>query len=113
VGTIQDMDNGDDRGRFRKHADVLRVLSDPTRHEVVHWLVEGPKTVTQITALTGTTKSNISQHLTVLKTYGLVYGERRGREVFFSLTYPQVALACALIDEILLSQAGGPATGSA
>ena len=90
---------------FRRHAEVLHVLSNPVRHEIVHRLAEADRTVGELTALTGASKSNVSQHLALLRAYGLVEAERSGRSITYSLTYPQLADACRLIDEILLDQA--------
>ncbi len=94
-----------ERALFRQHAEVLHVLSNPLRHEIVHRLAEAPRTVTSLVALTGASKSNVSQHLTLLRAYGLVTAERDGRTVTFTLAYPQIAQACALIDEVLSEQA--------
>jgi ArsR family transcriptional regulator len=87
------------------HAEVLHVLSNPLRHEIVHRLAEAPRTATELVGLTGASKSNVSQHVALLKAYGLVSATRDGRSVTFALAYPQVAQACALIDEVLLDQA--------
>ena len=94
-----------EREIFRRHAEVLHVLSNPVRHEIVHRLSEAERTVGELTALTGASKSNVSQHLALLRVYGLVEAERRGRSISYRLAYPQLADACRLIDEILLDQA--------
>jgi len=94
-----------EREIFRRHAEVLHVLSNPVRHEIVHRLSEADHTVGELTALTGASKSNVSQHLALLRVYGLVEAERSGRSISYRLAYPQLADACRLIDEILLDQA--------
>lgn len=94
-----------ERELFRQHSEVLHVLSNPLRHEIVHRLAEAPRTATEVVALTGASKSSVSQHLALLRAYGLVKAERDGRSVTFTLAYPQVAQACALIDEVLSDQA--------
>ena len=90
---------------FRKHAEVLHVLSNPLRHEIVHRLAEDPRTVTELVELTGASKSNVSQHIALLRSFQLVHATREGRSITYSLAYPQLAEACRLIDEILLDQA--------
>jgi ArsR family transcriptional regulator len=97
--------SADELELFRSHAEVLHVLSNPLRHEIVHRLAEAPRTVTELVMLTGASKSNVSQHLSLLRSHGLVDAARDGRSVTFSLAYPQLAEACRLIDEILLDQA--------
>lgn len=94
-----------ERELFRKHAEVLGVLANPLRHEIVHRLAEGDRTGSELVALTGASKATVSQHLSLLRAYGLVEAERRGRSVIYRLAYPQLAGACRLIDEVLLDQA--------
>jgi len=90
---------------FRKHSEVLHVLSNPLRHELVHRLAESDRSASELVDITGASKSNISQHIALLRTYGLVEARRDGRSVSYCLTYPQLAEACRLIDQILLDQA--------
>jgi DNA-binding transcriptional ArsR family regulator len=101
-GTIADTDAKD---VYSAHAEVLHVLSNPVRHEIVHHLAAGPQSVTSLVALTRASKANVSQHLALLRSHGLVTAERSGRSVTFTLAYPQLAQACALIDEVLADQA--------
>jgi len=97
--------SADELELLAKHAEVLHVLSNPLRHEIVHRLAETPRTVTELVTLTGASKSNVSQHISLLRTHGLVDAARDGRSITFSLAYPQLTEACRLIDEILLDQA--------
>ena len=94
-----------DRERFTAHADVMRVLSNPMRHEILHRIAGGVDTVTRLAATTGSSKPAVSQHVTVLRAHGFVSAERRGRSVHFTVAYPELAQACALIDGVLAEQA--------
>ena len=94
-----------EREVFRRHAQVLHVLSNPVRHEIVHRLADADRTVGELATLTGASKSNVSQHLALLRAHGLAEADRRGRSISYRLAYPQLADACRLIDEILLDQA--------
>lgn len=93
------------RATYRAHADVMRVLASPLRHEIVHHLAAAERTGTDLVGLTGSSKANVSQQVTVLRQYGLVEARREGRSVVFSLAYPELAQACALIDKVLADQA--------
>jgi DNA-binding transcriptional ArsR family regulator len=95
------MDRGTEREVFRGHAEVFRVLSNPLRHEIVHRLAEGPHTVSQLVEECEASKSSISQHLTLLRAYGLVEQHREGRTVQFVLRYPQLSELCRLVDGLL------------
>jgi DNA-binding transcriptional ArsR family regulator len=93
------------RATYRAHADVMRVLASPLRHEIVHHLVAGERTGSELVGLTGASKANVSQQVTVLRQCGLVETRRDGRSVVFRLAYPELAQACALIDKVLADQA--------
>jgi DNA-binding transcriptional ArsR family regulator len=95
----------ENRARFDRHTEVFRVLSNPLRHQLMHLLADGPRSVTDLALECESSKSNISQHLTRLEAAGLVESGREGRRVFFSLSYPELAEACRLIDRILADRA--------
>ena len=82
-------------------AEVLRVLSSPIRLEILHRLAEGPIEVSRLAASIGVSQPNASQHLGVLRSAGLVEAERRGREIRYALTDPDVILACELMHGVL------------
>ena len=64
---------------------LLAALAAPERLKVVRFLVDGPRTVTEIVAMLGIPAVNVSHHLTVLKHAHLLEGEKRGRFVWYSL----------------------------
>ena len=82
-------------------ADVLRTLASPRRLEILHCLVEGPREVGRIAQDIGASQPNVSQHLAVLRTAGIVEAERDGREVRYRLADPDVMAACALMRGVL------------
>ena len=65
----------------------------------------GEASVTRVLDEMGIEASHLSQHLAVLRRYGLVVSERRGSVVFYRLAYPQVGellrVARALLAEVL------------
>lgn len=65
--------------------DLLRALAAPVRIAIVLQLLEHSRCVHDLVDALGVTQPLISQHLRVLKAAGVVQGERRGREVVYSL----------------------------
>ncbi len=57
--------------------------------------------VIDMLAATGLEASHLSQHLAVLRRYHLIKGERRALQMFYSLTYPQVAELLAVAKQLL------------
>ena len=82
-------------------ADVLKVIASPRRLEILHRLAEGPHEVGRLADEIGASQPNVSQHLAVLRTAGLVDAERDGREVRYRLADPDVMVACGIMRAVL------------
>jgi len=64
--------------------DLFGVFADPTRRAVFERLArDGEQTVGALTLASAVTQSAVSQHLTVLRTAGLVSSRREGRNVHY------------------------------
>lgn len=71
--------------------DLLRALAAPVRIAIVLQLLEHSRCVHDLVDALGVTQPLISQHLRVLKAAGVVEGERKGREVLYSLVDDHLA----------------------
>ncbi len=71
-------------------ARYFRVLGDPTRLQILLALLERERSVSELVALTGAPQSRVSNHLACLKWCGFATAERRGRQVFYSVTDPRL-----------------------
>ncbi|GAA2995379.1 ArsR/SmtB family transcription factor [Actinokineospora diospyrosa] len=65
--------------------DLLRALAAPVRIAIVLELRAADRCVHELVDALGVAQPLISQHLRVLKSAGVVYGERHGREVVYRL----------------------------
>jgi DNA-binding transcriptional ArsR family regulator len=91
----------EERQRYALHAAVFAALSNPTRHELFHHLAEGERSPSELAEILGVSRSNVSQHLSVLQREGLVVRTRQGGRVLWRTVDPRLAQACALIDEVM------------
>ena len=82
-------------------AEVLKTLASPRRLEILHALASGPIEVGRLAEAIGASQPNVSQHLAVLRTAGIVEAERDGREVRYRLADPDVMVACGLMRAVL------------
>ena len=68
--------------KIKEQAELFAALSDPTRLKLLQVLCRqnppGCRCVNNLSQLLGITQPAVSQHLRVLKSVGLVIGERRG-----------------------------------
>jgi DNA-binding transcriptional ArsR family regulator len=96
-------------------AEVLKTLASPRRLEILHALSDGPVEVRRLASAIRATQPNVSQHLAVLRTAGVVEAEREGRVVRYRLADPDVLVACALMRTVIerrLSRLGDMAAHS-
>ena len=82
-------------------AEVLKTLASPRRLEILHSLADEPKEVGRLAAELGISQPNVSQHLAVLRSAGVVEPVRAGREVRYRLVDPDVLVACSVMRGVL------------
>lgn len=70
---------------FEKTAACLKSLAHPLRLEIVDTLRSGPLCVSEIEEIVGTTQSNLSQHLSLLKNKGVVEARREKNQIYYSV----------------------------
>ncbi|WP_213816644.1 helix-turn-helix transcriptional regulator [Glaciihabitans sp. dw_435] len=88
-------------------ANLFKGLAHPYRIRVLEIVAAGDEVpVSVMIAETGLEASHLSQHLSVLRRYGLVVSERRASVVYYRLAFPQVAdllhVARQLLTEMLV-----------
>lgn len=77
---------------YERKADLFKGLAHPYRIRVLEILSARPDaSVATMIEDTGLESSHLSQHLAVLRKYGLVTSRREGTSVHYRLAYPQVA----------------------
>jgi ArsR family transcriptional regulator len=86
--------------------DLLRALSAPVRIGIVLQLRASERCVHELVEALGVTQPLISQHLRVLKSAGVVKGQRHGREVVYRLADEH--LSHIVVDAIEHVEEGGP-----
>ncbi len=94
------------RPLYEVKANLFKGLAHPVRVRVLEVLSAAPSvSVADLLADTGLEASHLSQHLSVLRRHNLVTAERRASQVFYRLSYPEVAgllsVAKALLIQIL------------
>ena len=83
-----------------RSAAVARALGDPKRLQVLECLASGELSVGELSGHVGCQVPNMSQHLAVLRSAGLVTTRREGSTVFYRLADPRVLEAYRLIQTI-------------
>ncbi|HWE95010.1 MAG: transcriptional regulator, ArsR family [Phycisphaerales bacterium] len=79
-----------DRLKSAECSKFLKALADPERLKIVQCLQSGPKPVGDISKSLNSPLANVSHHLGLLRSAGLVLSRRKGRFIFYELA-PAVA----------------------
>src|SRR5512141_1495092 len=85
---------------FQRTANVARALSDPKRLCVLETLATGERSVSELSRDVGCQVPNMSQHLGVLRSAGLVAARREGTTIYYRLADARVIEAYRLMQNI-------------
>jgi ArsR family transcriptional regulator, virulence genes transcriptional regulator len=87
---------------YRLQVEVLKTLANVRRLEIIHLLADGPREVSRLAEEMGISQPNVSQHLALMRTAGVVEADRDGREVRYSLSDPEIIVACEMMRGVLV-----------
>jgi len=89
---------------YELHASVCQALANPTRLKALNALRAGEMSVAELAGEVGTSLSNLSRHLAILKTKRIVLARRQGVTVHYRLANPKILRAFDLMREVLFEQ---------
>ena len=75
----------------------FKALADPTRIRLLDRLHDGEATVTELTEAAGTTQQNVSKHMLLLLSAGLVARRRHGNYIYYRIADDAVFEPCATV----------------
>ena len=81
----------------QRSAAIARALADPKRLCVLETLARGERSVSDLSRDVGCQVPNMSQHLAVLRSAGLVAARRDGSTIYYRLSDPRVLEAYRVI----------------
>lgn len=73
----------DQKDLYKKRANLLKLLSNAVRLEILYTLLDRKICVKNIGELLGKKQANISQHLSVLRLGGLIDSHQKGQTVCY------------------------------
>lgn len=93
---------------FCLHSDLCKTLAQPKRQKILYALHEHEMTVSELVEATGISQANLSQHLAILRSKGVLNTRRNGKFISYKVANPKIIKAFDLIteamEEILKSQ---------
>jgi ArsR family transcriptional regulator, virulence genes transcriptional regulator len=89
---------------YELQADICKIFSNSKRLEVINTLKDQEMSAGELIEKIGLSKANLSQHMGVLKSKGVILTRRDGVNVYYRVANPKFIQACHLMREILLEQ---------
>ena len=86
---------------YNHHAEICKVFSNPIRLEILNLLRDRKMSVTELINKSKLSQANISQHLSIMKSKGIVVSERDGKMIYYKLSNPKIIKAFDIIKEVL------------
>ena len=83
---------------------ICKAFANPIRLELLDLLAERDWFASELQQRLDISNPNLSQHLVVLRTAGVVSTRRQGKQMLCSLAMPQVKSACRIIRDVLRTQ---------
>ena len=86
---------------YNLHADICKTIANPNRQAILDMMRSGEITVTELVNKTGISQANLSQHLAILRSKGVVNTRRDGNNIYYSISNMKIILAYDLISEVM------------
>ena len=82
---------------LQKVARRFSVLSEPVRLQLIQELLRGERCVNRLVEKIGCSQANVSRHLNLLYSEGVLARRKEGVVVFYSIADPSVADLCKIV----------------
>ncbi len=83
------------------HAHLCSIFANPKRLEILDILRDNELTVTDILEKLKISKTNLSQHLSIMKDRGILRSRRVGQHIYYSIANKKVIQAYDLMRDVL------------
>ena len=85
---------------IREASEAMQAMAHPLRLKILCLVGNQELSVLEIVDAVGTTQSNISQHLAILREHGLLDARKEANKVFYRIPDPRILKMIALTREI-------------
>ncbi len=90
---------------FEKQAEIAKAIAHPLRIAIVDFLKDGSQCVCDIAEFVGSERSNVSRHLSVMVSAGVLEYRKEGLKVIYKLRTPCILDFFSCITACLKQQA--------
>jgi ArsR family transcriptional regulator len=86
---------------YQMQAEIAKVLANPVRLRILDQIGTGELAYGTLLSGLGISKTNLSQHLAILRKGGILTVRREGVNVHYRLTHPEIKDLCSAMRDIL------------
>jgi ArsR family transcriptional regulator len=90
---------------FQKQAEIAKAIAHPLRIAIVDFLKDGEQCVCDIAEHVGSERSNVSRHLSVMVSAGILDYRKQGLKVIYALKTPCILDFFSCVVGVLKQQA--------
>lgn len=88
---------------IREASEALKAMAHPLRLKILCLVGKGELMVQEIVEAVGTSQSNISQHLAVMRERGLLSSRKEANKVFYRIEDPRILKMIEMMREVFCS----------
>lgn len=85
---------------YEQNAEIYKILANPKRLEILNIIKHHEACVDDLAKVVKARKANISQHLAVLRHFGLVNVRRNGLNAYYQVIDPRIIEPCRILKEL-------------
>ena len=89
---------------FERQAQICKAFAHSGRLRILDLLGNGERGVSELQNELRISKTSLSQQIAILKSAGVISTRRNGKQIYCSLSIPEVKDACQLIRGVLRAQ---------
>jgi DNA-binding transcriptional ArsR family regulator len=89
---------------YDKQVSICKAFANPIRLRILDMIAQRPYAASQLQEQLSISKANLSQHMSILRSAGVITTHREGKQVYCALAIPEVKQACQLIRNVLRAQ---------
>jgi DNA-binding transcriptional ArsR family regulator len=82
---------------YERQAAICKAFANPTRLQLLELLGRKERWASELQEGLGISKANLSQHLSVLRTAGVVSTQREGKQLYCGISMPEVKQTSVLL----------------
>jgi DNA-binding transcriptional ArsR family regulator len=90
-----------DRDFFCMHSDLCKTLANDKRQMILGALRDAELSVSELADATGIPQANLSQHLALMRSKGVVLTRRDGARIYYRIANAKLIQAFDLITEVM------------